>query len=224
MTFQRNAKIFRGRLDAAPLAGVFFLLIIFMLLASLVYTPGIPIGLSANAGGASRPGKEISLAKNGTVVFEKKTYATNGLEQLREDLKRLPPRTTLVLRSAPNAPRETIERIRDMARILELNLETTGASIELPVSQNVIGTTNRTVVVAINIAGQYFFENQLISETKLKSQLTAEVQKTSSPLTLVVLADKGVEYDSIVHLAQLAEESGIQQALLQQRPSAKTTR
>ena len=42
MRFPRNAKIFRGQLDAAPLAGVFFLLLIFFLLSSrLAFTPGV---------------------------------------------------------------------------------------------------------------------------------------------------------------------------------------
>lgn len=40
MRFARNARIFRGQLDAAPFAAVFFLLVIFMMLGSLVYTPG----------------------------------------------------------------------------------------------------------------------------------------------------------------------------------------
>ena len=46
MRFPRNAKIFRGQLDAAPFAGVFFLLVILFLLTSrLAFTPGVPIEL-----------------------------------------------------------------------------------------------------------------------------------------------------------------------------------
>ena len=131
MTFQRNAKIFRGRVDAAPLAGIFFLLIIFVLLASLVYTPGIPI--------------------------------------------------------------------------------------ELPSAKNVIGTDNPTVTVAINSAGQFFFQNQIIGEQQLKSNLTAAASQSQLPLTLVVQADKSVRYDVVVRLAELAEQAGLKQALLQQR-------
>jgi len=138
MRFSRNAKIFRGQLDAAPLAGVFFLLVIFLLLASLVYTPGIPIQLSR---------------------------------------------------------------------------------IELPSSQNFIGTTNQTVVVAINIGGQFFFENQIISEAQLQARLATAASQSHAPLTLMVLADKSVAYNTIVRLTQLAEQAGIKQALLQQRPT-----
>ena len=45
MKFPRNARIFRGQLDAAPFAIVFFLLVIFLMLSSLVYTPGVHIEL-----------------------------------------------------------------------------------------------------------------------------------------------------------------------------------
>jgi biopolymer transport protein ExbD len=45
MKFARQAKIFRGPLDAAPVAGVVMLLVIFMLVSSLLYTPGVLIQL-----------------------------------------------------------------------------------------------------------------------------------------------------------------------------------
>ena len=46
MRFPHRARIFRGQLDAAPFLGVFFLLIIFLLLNSgLVFMPGVSIEL-----------------------------------------------------------------------------------------------------------------------------------------------------------------------------------
>ena len=45
MKFPRNARILRSQLDAAPVAAVFFLLVIFVILGSLSYTPGIHIEL-----------------------------------------------------------------------------------------------------------------------------------------------------------------------------------
>jgi hypothetical protein len=41
MKFPRNARIFRGQLDAAPFAIVFSCLLLFLLLSSLLYTPGV---------------------------------------------------------------------------------------------------------------------------------------------------------------------------------------
>jgi biopolymer transport protein ExbD len=132
MRFPRNAKIFRGQIDAAPLAGIFFLLVIFLLLASLVYTPGIPI--------------------------------------------------------------------------------------QLPSAHNTVGVAGPTVAVAINSAGHFFFENQIISEQHLKSRLAENARQSREPLTLIVMADKNVEYNVVVRLTQLAEQSGIKQVLLQQQP------
>ena len=43
MKFPRNARILRGQLDFAPFASVFFLVIIFVSLGSLVYTPGVRV-------------------------------------------------------------------------------------------------------------------------------------------------------------------------------------
>ena len=52
MKFPRNARMFKGHLDAAPLASVFFCLLIFVLLASLIYTPGVRIELPEAITGA----------------------------------------------------------------------------------------------------------------------------------------------------------------------------
>ena len=46
MKFPRNARIFRGQLDASPFVGVLFLVAIFLLLnSSLVFVPGVAIKL-----------------------------------------------------------------------------------------------------------------------------------------------------------------------------------
>ena len=45
MKFPRNARIFRGQLDAAPFAAVFFLLVMFLMLGSLMNTPGVKLEL-----------------------------------------------------------------------------------------------------------------------------------------------------------------------------------
>lgn len=45
MKFPRNARILRSQLDAAPLASVLFLLVLFVMLGSLVYTPGVHVEL-----------------------------------------------------------------------------------------------------------------------------------------------------------------------------------
>lgn len=46
MKFPRSARIFRGHLDVAPFASVFLLLVIFVMIGSLLYTPGIRVELA----------------------------------------------------------------------------------------------------------------------------------------------------------------------------------
>jgi biopolymer transport protein ExbD len=133
MKFPRNAKIFRGQLDVAPFAGVFFLLIMFLLVASLVYTPGV--------------------------------------------------------------------------------------RLELPVaSSEMAGVGGPIVAVAMSGNGQLYFENQIIQEDELKKRLIAAVQKSPQPLTLVLQADRAVQYETCVHLAELARGAGITNAWMETLP------
>lgn len=85
MKFPRNARIFRGNLDVAPFAGVFFLLVIFLLLASLVYTPGFSIRLSEapalELSGVAGPTVAVAVDANGQLYYE------NQLIQ-KEELRR----------------------------------------------------------------------------------------------------------------------------------------
>ena len=61
MKFPRNARMFAGHLDAAPIACVLFCLFIFLLLALVVPVPGIPIRLPGGRVG----GPTASRARRG---------------------------------------------------------------------------------------------------------------------------------------------------------------
>lgn len=133
MRFPRNTRIFRGQLDAAPIAGVFFLLVIFLLLnSSFVFTPGVPI--------------------------------------------------------------------------------------HLPEAANVPGTLNPTVVVTVDEHGQLYYENQIIRADQLKERLRAAVAEAGQALTLIVRADKKVEYKDLMPLWLLAPEAGIKEIIQATRP------
>ena len=86
MKFPRNARIFRGQLDAAPFAAVFFLLVIFLMLGSLTYTPGVSLELPSGGDlpGTDRPHVSVAIDANGRMYFE-----NQGIEekQLRERLR-----------------------------------------------------------------------------------------------------------------------------------------
>jgi len=132
MRFPRNARIFRGQLDFTPFASVFFLLVIFVMLGGLVYTPGV--------------------------------------------------------------------------------------RIQLPVANDLPGTDQPTVRVAMDAAGRLFFQNQLIEPDQLRSHLREEVERTGESLTLVVYADKELTQEKLERLLSLARAAGIQEALLARLP------
>jgi biopolymer transport protein ExbD len=134
MRFPRNTKIFRGQLDPAPFAGVFFLLLILLLLgSSLVFTPGVPI--------------------------------------------HLPPAADLAGAALPN------------------------------------------LVVAVDSSGQFYYENQLMDEARLKRKLEGALAELKEPCTLVIQADQATKYAVLVRLGLLAREVGIQQVYLATRPA-----
>jgi biopolymer transport protein ExbD len=71
MKFPRNARIFRGQLDAAPVAAVLFLLVIFVMLGSLTYTPGVRLQLPAatDLPGIDKPTVAVAIDANGRFYF-----------------------------------------------------------------------------------------------------------------------------------------------------------
>lgn len=133
MRFPRNKQIFRGQLDVAAFAGVFFLLLIFVLLQSqLVFTPGVPI--------------------------------------------------------------------------------------RLPEAEDLPGVIGRSVVVAVDASGQYYFDNQLTHERILRQRLQEEVSAARTPLTLIIQADKQVTWENLARIGLLARKAGVKDAVLATRP------
>lgn len=134
MRYPRNVKVFRGQLDAAPWAGLFFLLLLFFFLRStLFFTPGI--------------------------------------------------------------------RIR------------------LPESDSVSGVTNATESVLIDLSGNLYHDNQIISADALQRVLTAAVGASSEPVILVVQADKSSPVEVFTRVGHIAKAAGIPEILMATRPA-----
>ena len=129
MKFPRSARIFRGHLDFAPFASVFFLLILFALLGTFIYTPGVKVELA------------------------------------------------------------------------------------LPQADDLTGTDQPTIAVAVTADGQYFYENQPVQESVLSDSLKQAVGKSLEPLTLLVRADKAVAHGRVVQLEIIARDAGITNVL-----------
>ena len=72
MKFPRNAKIIRSHFDAAPFAAVFFCLLIFLLIAGLLPTPGLPLHPPSadDLPGLNQPSVAMAVDAGGRFYFE----------------------------------------------------------------------------------------------------------------------------------------------------------
>jgi biopolymer transport protein ExbD len=202
MKFPRNVRVFKGELNAAPLVGVFFLLLLFVVFASLVHTPGILVKLDGSSGQTN--GLPIFVTVKGDAVFNGQTNSPSNLDRLRRDLGARPG-AVFSVRSEPGAPRDAVQRVRDLVR--------DAGRIELPSATGLASTTNRTVAVAVNVAGQLFFRNKLVTEAELAKHLRDAVNEQPAPLAIVLLMDRQVDIETQTRIALLATEAGAKELL-----------
>lgn len=122
MRFPHNAKIFRGQLDAAPFLGVFFLLIIFLLLNStFVFTPGVPISLpeGVNLPGPDKATAAVAVDEGGHYYFENQLCDEDRLRQRLQDAVSLSQQPiTLVVQADKAARTEVLTKLGLLARSL----------------------------------------------------------------------------------------------------------
>jgi Biopolymer transport protein len=119
MKFPRNARIFRGQLDATPFITVFFLLVIFVLLGSATYTPGVRIELPRADGlsGVEGPTIAVAVDASGRFYFKNQlTDQTNLVQRLHFAVTNTPEPLTLVIHADQDARRESLDRLAIIAR------------------------------------------------------------------------------------------------------------
>jgi biopolymer transport protein ExbD len=121
MKFPRNARILRSQLDAAPFAAVFFLLVMFMMLGSLVYTPGARLELQlprANGlPGTDKPTVSVAVDADGRLYYENQLIEESDLRRrLREAIRKSPEPLTLVVQADKSVSYETCLRLALLAR------------------------------------------------------------------------------------------------------------
>ncbi len=120
MRFPHHTKVFRGQLDAAPFLGVFFLLIIFLLLnSSLVFTPGVRISLpeAVNLPGTDKPTAVVAVDADGHFYFENQICDEARLKaRLQAAVDRTPEPITLVVQADRKASIEAVVQLGLMAR------------------------------------------------------------------------------------------------------------
>lgn len=120
MRFPRNAKIFRGHLDAAPFAGVLFLLVIFLALNSLlVFVPGVQIKLPVGDSlpGAANPTLVVAADRNGQLYYENQAIDPERLkDRLRKDVRAINGPVTLLVQADKAVPYEIILQLGRLAK------------------------------------------------------------------------------------------------------------
>ena len=118
MKFHRNARIFQGRLDAAPFAAVLVLMVIFLMAGSLVYTPGVRLQLPVvnDLPGLDQRSVRVAVVKNGQLYFEnqwiEETELRNRLTKIAKDSKEP---LTLLVQADKEATNEMIVRLTQLA-------------------------------------------------------------------------------------------------------------
>ncbi|MGA2176003.1 MAG: biopolymer transporter ExbD [Verrucomicrobiota bacterium] len=122
MRFERHARIFRGPLDPAPMAGVLMLLMIFLLLGSLLYTPGVTIKLPDGADwpGTDNPTVVVAVDSRGQCFFENRAVPEAelraALQSRAQNTRRQSKHLTLVLWADKAAELEVITHLELLAR------------------------------------------------------------------------------------------------------------
>jgi biopolymer transport protein ExbD len=85
MKFPRNAKIIRSHFDVAPFAAVFFLLLIFLMVAGLIPTAGLPMQSlqppeAAGLPGTDQPSVAMAVDAQERLYYENQLVTTQVLK------------------------------------------------------------------------------------------------------------------------------------------------
>lgn len=119
MKFPRNARIFRGQLDAAPFAAVFFLLVLFLMLASLMYTPGVRVQLpfADDLPAMDKAGVSVAIDSGGRYYYDNQLVQEQQLATvLREAAKASSQPPTLLVQADRAVSYEMLIRLTMLAR------------------------------------------------------------------------------------------------------------
>ncbi|HSH92727.1 MAG TPA: biopolymer transporter ExbD [Roseimicrobium sp.] len=139
MKFPRNARVFRGQFEAAPYAGVFFILVLMLLLnSSLVYRPGLKLDLpeARDVQAIIGPTLIVAVDSSGLCYYENQFIKEEDLrDRLRGDVLRFKSPVTLVIEADRAVGYEVIVRLGKLAResgVKEAMLATRPSVFPLP--------------------------------------------------------------------------------------------
>ena len=121
MKFARHTRLLRSQLDAAPFAAVFFLLVIFMMLGSLIYTPGARLELQIPQGkdlpGTDKPTVSVAIDADGRLYYENQWIEEKALRRrLQEVARKSAEPLTLIVQADKTVSYERLMRLTLLAR------------------------------------------------------------------------------------------------------------
>jgi biopolymer transport protein ExbD len=119
MKFPRNARLLRSPFDVAPFAAVFFLLLIFLMLAMFLPTPGLSLRMPVadDLAGTDKPTVAVAIDNSGRLFFANQMVNENELKsRLRDAAKRLREPLTLVIHADKAVTYEQLVRVTLLAR------------------------------------------------------------------------------------------------------------
>jgi biopolymer transport protein ExbD len=115
------------------------------------------------------------------------------------------PRNAKIIRSHFDvAPFAAVFFIVVIFLLLGALLPVPGIPLRPPTADDLPGTDEPAVAIAVDSQGRLFFQNDQVTEAELKTDLAAAVKRSATPLTLVIHADKAVSYEQLARLALLA--------------------
>lgn len=222
MRFPRNAKIFRGQMDAAPAAGVFFLLLAFLALQSrMAFTPGLRLDLrlapSLQEQAAAR--RTVSILPDGRIGHLGEEITEKSLRTLLAERQRrggLEPEWHLA--APPGSDRAVADRVAALLRGAGVKVTPPPERLEIPAAAGYGGTSNAALHVSINLSGQVFFENHLVRQSQLELELRQAAAGLPKPVTMVLHADRHVTVEELVGLGSIARSAGLDEVLVAVRP------
>jgi biopolymer transport protein ExbD len=91
-------------------------------------------------------------------------------------------------------------------------------ALQPPVMGGLPGPDGPVIAMAVDAQTNFYFENQMVTERVLVTELMVATNTIRAPLTLVIHADQGVTYSTMVHLSALARDHGITNILLATLP------
>jgi biopolymer transport protein ExbD len=121
MKFPRTAKILGSQSDAAPYAAVFFLLVIFLLIAALLPTPGVGVSLNLpaadNLPGTHKPTVAVAIDAGNRFYFANQMVTAAQLKtNLSNAVSHAPAPLTLVIQADKTVSYDQLLQLTLLAR------------------------------------------------------------------------------------------------------------